>query len=380
MNKPTIPANEQLRLEDLRSYDILDTDAEQDYDDLVQLASHICNCPIAAITFVDENRQWAKAKKALSKKETHRDIAFCAHTINQQEVFMVTDARTDKRFRDNPLVTGKMQVGFYAGAPIVSSAGFTLGSVCVIDNKKKPALSKAEKEALTVIARQVSRLLELGLKNKQLKEYAEARLKAEKRIAQLTIEQSDKQESRIAYELHENLAQSLAATKLFLDSAEISDELLPQYLELGRKNLADSISEVRKLSRSIVPTTFQNADYYWYISEFCQQFSRQYGVSIQLDEIKNEVELRANMGLQIFKIVQHQLTLAKNCGATKIKIGITTGKKLAVNMTDNRILKQLDADSIDLFNSINTRVEMIAGTVTRKFTAKTNWLCLSVPL
>ena len=94
------PIDEALRIKDLQSYNILDSENEKEYDDLVELASQICDCPIALITFVDKERQWFKARKNLEETETTRNVAFCSHTILQNEVLIVADAKSDKRFSE----------------------------------------------------------------------------------------------------------------------------------------------------------------------------------------------------------------------------------------------------------------------------------------
>ena len=103
MKSAPIPNNETNRINNLYSYKILDSLEEKEYDQLVELASQICNCPIALISLVDKDRQWFKAKKNLEASETTRDIAFCAHTILQEDVMVISDAKTDERFHDNPL-------------------------------------------------------------------------------------------------------------------------------------------------------------------------------------------------------------------------------------------------------------------------------------
>src|SRR5947207_2699931 len=95
---PPIPANEAQRLKVLWQYDVLDTVPEEVFDDLTELAARICEAPIALITLVDEKRQWFKSKVGISVKETSRDISFCAHAINQEDLFIVPDALQDERF------------------------------------------------------------------------------------------------------------------------------------------------------------------------------------------------------------------------------------------------------------------------------------------
>lgn len=164
------PANEEKRLEALRGFDILDTPAEQAFDDLVRLALYICETPIAAVSFIDHDRQWFKAKVGFEATETKRDLAFCAHAIlTPDETLIVPDASLDDRFSDNPLVTDEPKIRFYAGAPLVTENGMVLGTLCVLDHKPRE-LSAAQIKALTVLRNQVVRELELHKKNVELSE------------------------------------------------------------------------------------------------------------------------------------------------------------------------------------------------------------------
>ncbi|WP_229214988.1 GAF domain-containing sensor histidine kinase [Dyadobacter bucti] len=160
MNRATA-AKEEERITALNSYHILDSLPEKDFDDLTYLASQICQTPISLVSLIDEQRQWFKSHHGLSIGGTHRDLSFCAHAINEPDkIMVVTDARKDKRFADNPLVTGPPSVIFYAGVPLVDSSGFALGSFCVIDHSPKQ-LSDQQLSALRILANQVVSLLEL---------------------------------------------------------------------------------------------------------------------------------------------------------------------------------------------------------------------------
>lgn len=158
--KPPVPENESKRLDALRRYRILDTDAEAVFDDLATLASTICQVPIAIMSLVDEERQWFKASVGIGVTETPREHAFCAHTIQGQELMVVEDAAADGRFADNPLVTSEPHIRFYAGAPLVDRDGHALGALCVIDQKARQ-LTAEQRASLKTLAHAVMAHLEL---------------------------------------------------------------------------------------------------------------------------------------------------------------------------------------------------------------------------
>ncbi len=183
---PKLPPNEDERLKALLSYDILDTLPEQAYDDITLLASEICGTPMAAMTLIDEHRQWFKSKVGIEGSETPRDIAFCAHAIVEPEkLFIIDDAANNQVFADNPLVTGDPNVRFYAGAPLVTGSGEALGTLCVIDDKPR-RLSERQQSSLRALARQVMAQLELRRKITQMN-----RANARRRQAETALRQTE---------------------------------------------------------------------------------------------------------------------------------------------------------------------------------------------
>ena len=157
-----IPANEAERLRVLRSYQILDTPVEQEYDDIIALATQICATPIGLISLVDEARQWFKASIGFKDCETSRELSFCAHAITAKgdDVFVVPDARRDARFANYANVTGDPHIRFYAGLPLVTQDGWALGTLCVIDCEPRE-LTPDQVRALRVLRRHIVNALEL---------------------------------------------------------------------------------------------------------------------------------------------------------------------------------------------------------------------------
>lgn len=170
MVPPHIPADDHRRLRELYRYEVLDTSYEDEFNDVVKLAATICRTPIALISLIDAQRQWFKAKVGIDANEFTRDISFCGHTIAAETaVFEIHDATQDERFLDNPLVVGEPYIRFYAGVPLINNNGFKMGTISVMDTKPGE-LNEEQIYTLQSLARQVVKLLDQNLLNKQLEQ------------------------------------------------------------------------------------------------------------------------------------------------------------------------------------------------------------------
>jgi len=168
MPEAPLPANEKERLLDLQSYDILDTPDEEAFDEIARIASIIFDMPIALVSLVDQERQYFKARVGLEARETHRNLAFCAHAILDSKVMVVEDAAEDQRFVDNALVTEDPRIRFYAGAPLITDEGNNLGTLCVIDTKPR-TITPQQEAILQALAHRVISEMKLRRANTQLR-------------------------------------------------------------------------------------------------------------------------------------------------------------------------------------------------------------------
>lgn len=168
------PHNEAERLSALYEYNILDTVAEADYDDITRIAREVCNASGSLIGLIDSDRQWYKSKIGVEGEGVDRDISFCSHAIlNPNEIMVVPDPRNDIRFSDHPYVTTDNDpVLFYAGVPLVTPQGLALGTLCVIDNKSRD-LSESQRATLLALSRQIVAYMEVRKMNHMLQKQKE---------------------------------------------------------------------------------------------------------------------------------------------------------------------------------------------------------------
>jgi adenylate cyclase len=160
---------EKERIKALRQYNILDTEPEEAFNRIVDIASYICGTPISLISLIDTNRQWLKAGRGVALGETAREVSFCHHAIKSDGVFEVQDATKDDRFLHNPFVNHAEGIRFYAGAPLINADGYKLGTLCVLDREPRQ-LTEEQKQILETLAEQVVAQMELRKQQRQLQD------------------------------------------------------------------------------------------------------------------------------------------------------------------------------------------------------------------
>lgn len=188
MNSTPIPDMEAERLADLYEYDILDSAPEQDFTDIVELASYICKVPISHISFIERQRSWHKAHIGLGENETPRHLSFCSHTISGQSPMIVGDASKDDRFAANPYVLGDPGIRFYAGFPLVTSNGNSIGTLCVVDTIPR-TMDEEQLRALDILAKQVMKLLDERVRSQKFQQRALHEEQRNQRLQQMIATQ-----------------------------------------------------------------------------------------------------------------------------------------------------------------------------------------------
>ena len=245
--KPDKHPYEATRLDALARYEILDTPAEAEFDEVVKLVAWFCEMPVSLISLVGNDRQWFKAKNGTDLAETPIIESICAHGILGQGVFEVPDTANDPRTLDNPLVVGDPKVRFYAGAPLETRDGLPIGMLCVLDTKPR-RLTDMQREFLRVMARQVMNQLELRL---ALKTERESRGSLEEALerSKVLLEQNDVLRQEVDHRVKNSLQQVVSF--LALQEKRSKDAVTATMLAEARGRVAAVASVHDHLHRSM---------------------------------------------------------------------------------------------------------------------------------
>lgn len=225
MTTHPIPSNEKERLEELFSYHILDTPAEEEFESIVNIVTKTFDVPFAAISFIDSRRQWVKSNVGYQCCDINRSESVCSYTIMQNSVLEVEDLQADVRFNRFPGIVNSPFYRFYAGVPLVTKRGFNIGALCIVDNRSRK-LTKEDHLVMLSFARNIINQLELRLEN-------------------LSLQQQNDTQKRISAALSHDVRGPLANVKMILDMQEEETEALGN----------DDDREVNKMLRQGVENT-----------------------------------------------------------------------------------------------------------------------------
>jgi two-component sensor histidine kinase len=304
--KAELHSAEEFRLAALRSYGILDTPREEDFDEVVRVAALICDAPISVVNLIDNGRQWFKAEVGLGVRETPLESSLCAHAILQPDLFIVPDTTLDNRFCDNALVLGDPHLRFYAGALLETPEGFPLGTVCVLDYKPRN-LDEKQKAFLRLMANQVMKLIELR------------RINASEHTARLQAEQLVQENKTLIREGDHRVMNSLQLVQSILAlqsrSGGSSEETRTQLKMASNRVLA--IATVHKQLH--LTGSLEEVDMDTFLQRLCENLKHTAPAEIEAihvtsDPMKLRSDMASGLGLLVAELVTNSFKYAYPAG------------------------------------------------------------------
>ncbi|WP_291868897.1 GAF domain-containing sensor histidine kinase [Maribacter sp.] len=323
-------ANEKKRLDTLKSYNILDTPPELEYDNLTQIASEICETPISLINFVDETRVWSKSKFGLETTEAFRDNTFCTHVIDHKDgLFIIPDSREDVRFKNNPYVVGNPNIIFYASFPLSNKEGISIGNLCVIDTIPR-ALTEKQVSSLKALTNQAMNLLEYH-KNKKIKRELEERNIELERFAYIAAHD-------LKAPLNNIHSMSCLLSDLYLNKLDEDGVTILNHIKNSSNKLKELIDGVLEYSKnfSALKTTKTHINLLHLKKELSEFFSFDKSVSLSLKSNLKSIHINKSALDQILLNLIENAIKYNNKNLVKITIGISEeNKKYQFYVQDN---------------------------------------------
>lgn len=331
------PPNEVERLNALNNYDILDTLEEKEYEDIVKLASQICQVPTAFISFIDTNRQWFKASINLGIRETPRKETVCQYTILQDNLLEIRNVNKDERFEDNKIILEKGLV-FYAGIPLTTEKGFNVGTLCVLDQKER-ILNDEQKNALKILANQVMNLLELRLKNQQLAQ--------QNRELLYHKEYQSKVLGLVSHDLRSPLTQVLGFTEVLRYTLPLGTEVedLLSNLQKNAQNalfMLDNTLNWAKMQINGFIVEKGDLASKGFIKEIIEQFDdkikqKQIQFTYQLPDTENICTDKFIFGSIVRNLLSNAIKFTPNKGSIRLEIKILPDNHIFISIQDSGI-------------------------------------------
>jgi signal transduction histidine kinase len=316
------------RIAELRHYRILDTPAEDAFDDLTKLAAYICGMPVSWVSLVDSARIWFKSKVGMAASQIPRIDGFCSSAILNESLLVVHDAAANERLASHPLVASDPKLRFYAGAPLITPRGHRVGTICVADRAPRD-LNAGQAAALESLARTVVAQLEIrssAAKYREAREtivelQARAEIESREREAQLkssekawqilagrVIRAQDDERRRIARELRDSTGQVLAA--LSVNIRQMQKEGSPgdsSQFEECRELAATASAEIRNLSYLLHPPLMDELGLAAGLSLYAQGIEKRCGLKVHVEVAADLGRLDANREVALLRIVQESL-------------------------------------------------------------------------
>lgn len=331
--KPCLHPREEERLRELRRYDILDTERERDFDELVELASDLCEVPVSVVNFIDEGRQWFKAEVGLGVRSTPIETSLCGHVILQDDFVEIPDTLKDERMADNPLCTAEPGFRFYAGAVLKGANGLPLGTLCVLDHKPR-TLTDRQRHILRVLSKHVMRELDLraSLRQEQiLRREVDHRVKNSlasiSALLSLKARKTTDDAGRLALEDASSRIRALSSLHAELHDLE----------QMGRVNLGSLFARVETDLRHLLPDGTE--------------------LSIVVDDYMATPELANALLLIVNEFVSNSVKHAVTDGQGAIDITISgDDPNWSILCKDDGRATQRDADRAAAASGLGTRV------------------------
>jgi two-component sensor histidine kinase len=291
------------RLAALRSYRVLDTPPEPQFDDLVQVAARVCETPIAIVNLIEDRRQWFKAEIGLGVREMPFDVSICSTAILQPGLFVVPDLTKDPRFNCNPLVTNQLRLRFYAGALLESANGLPLGTLCVLDHVPRD-LTDDQAFVLQTLANQVMSELELR------------RAMAERDVALAASREAEQRQALLVRELHHRIRNSLAMVQSLLGATARTTGSVAEFY----RSFSARIGSLAKTQTLLTEDYWQTAPLRELVLKELRLFAGETQPRYTLTG--REVELSADLAVPV-GMALHELTInAAKYGALSVSGGV----------------------------------------------------------
>lgn len=357
--------NERDRIAALHRYDILDSASDVDFADFVQIASDICDAPIAAINLIDGDRHWTLTGIAHGDQELPLDHSICAQAIRQTDLFVVPDLSSDTRFQNNPLVSGGPKLRFYAGALLETQNGLPIGTVCVLDHTPRPdGLSARQRFTLQALARQIMNQLELRRAMMDITTGNAARER---------LEASLNEKEALLKEVHHRVKNNLQliSSLLNLQASRITDPITAALFADSRNRVRSMALVHENLYRA---GNFAEIEMQTHVLSLCTHLRRAYGralveIMAESDDVTLDMDRAVSCGLIINELVSNAFKHAfpgERTGYIKVRFGRSDNGTCILTVADDGIGMPEQFDFIETrslgLQLVRDLVEQLHGT------------------